>query len=144
MSASEEIRFREFLDERDLKFTSERRLILEEAFRIHDHFEADDVELGLRSRGYRVSRASVYRTLPLLVESGLLREVYSAEKHSHYEHVFGHKHHDHLICTSCGRTIEFSDWELEQLQEQICEKHRFDARSHKLEITGICDNCREK
>lgn len=142
MIAKEVECFREFLATKELKFTQERRLILEEVFRIHGHFEADDVALGLRERGERVSRASIYRTLPLLVESGLLRDVYSAEKHSHYEHVFGHRHHDHMICTSCGTAIEFSDPEIEALQDRICELHGFEAKSHKLEITGICDKCR--
>jgi Fur family transcriptional regulator, ferric uptake regulator len=144
METTEQTKFREFLQQRELKFTTERRLVLEETFRIHDHFEADDVALGLRSRGERVSRASVYRTLPLLVESGLLREVYSSEKHSHFEHIFGHRHHDHLICTTCGQTIEFHDWEIEELQQRICERHDFLSTSHKLEIIGLCRDCAGK
>ncbi|MEW6230397.1 MAG: Fur family transcriptional regulator, partial [Bacillota bacterium] len=99
---------------------------------------------GLRDRGRRVSRASVYRTLPLLVKSGLLRDVHSSEKHSHYEHIFGHRHHDHLICTKCGRTIEFNSPMIEKLQTEICNQHGFWATGHKLEITGLCDACRAK
>ena len=109
MESAEEKMFRQFLDGDGLKFTPERRLILQEVFRNHRHFEADDIVIGLRNRGSRVSRASIYRTLHLLVGSGLLINVYSAEKHGHYEHTFGHDHHDHLICTECGRMIEISD-----------------------------------
>lgn len=141
METAETERFREFLLGAGLKLTHERTLILEEVFRIHRHFEAEDVVLGLRERGHRVSRASVYRALPLLVGSGLLRDVHSAEKHSHYEHVFGHDHHDHLICTVCGRTLEFSDPRIEQLQTETCERHGFRLTSHKLEITGVCGEC---
>ncbi|MHB0913292.1 MAG: Fur family transcriptional regulator [Armatimonadota bacterium] len=142
MQSSEEKRFREFLETQALRFTTERRLILKQVARIHEHFEAEDVVDGLRRRGDRVSRASIYRTLPLLVESGLLREVHSSEKHSHYEHIFGHDHHDHLICTVCGRAIEFSDGKIEELQERVCRMNGFDAVSHKLEIIGVCAGCK--
>lgn len=141
MEAAEEKMFREFMTRQGLKCTQERQLILREVFSIHQHFEADDIIFGLKRRGVRVSRASIYRTLPLLVESGLLREVHSSEKHSHYEHIFGHEHHDHLICTKCGRTIEFTDDRIEALQDRVCERHGFLPTSHILEITGVCGDC---
>ena len=139
--SNEELRFREYLTEAGLRCTSERRLILEEVFRRHDHFEAEDIVLGLRGTGVRVSRASVYRTLPLLVESGLLRQVHSDEKHGHYEHIFGHDHHDHLICARCGNTIEFKDEGIEKLQDRVCARHGFTPANHRLEIHGICAAC---
>jgi Fur family transcriptional regulator, ferric uptake regulator len=144
MQTAEEKKFREFLKGEGLKFTSERRRILEEVFRIHEHFEVDDIVIGLRGRGERVSRASVYRTMPLLVGSGLLRQVHSAEKHSHYEHIFGHDHHDHLICRECGRAIEFSNQEIEELQARVCGRHGFLPATHRLEIFGTCSKCRRK
>lgn len=137
----EELTFREYLADAGLRFTSERRMILQEVFRRHEHFEAEDIVLGLRQLGQRVSRASVYRTLPLLVESGLLRPVHSDEKHGHYEHVFGHDHHDHLICTRCGATIEFRDDGIERLQVRVCAQHGFRPAHHRLEIIGICAAC---
>ncbi len=137
----EELTFREYLTEQGLRFTSERRMILAEVFRRHEHFEAEDIILGLREHGFRVSRASIYRTLPLLVESGLLRSVHSDEKHSHYEHVFGHEHHDHLICTRCGKTVEFKDDGIEQTQNRVCADHGFTPVHHCLEIVGICADC---
>lgn len=143
METNEEKVFREYLHDQGLKVTPERQMILEEVYRIHEHFEADDVLIGLRGRGNRVSRASVYRTLPLLVEGGLLREVHSAEKHSHYEHIFGHAHHDHLICNQCGSTTEFAEHEIEEMQTRICLEHGFMPTSHKLEIIGICKDCSE-
>lgn len=144
METAEQRRFKVFLQGVGLKFTRERRLVLEEVFRNHGHFEADDIVMGLRGQGRRVSRASVYRTLPMLVRSGLLRDVHSSEKHSHYEHVFGHHHHDHLICTGCGRAIEFTSPVIEKLQIEICSQHGFQAAGHKLEITGLCDACRAR
>lgn len=144
MASSEKERFRDFLRGEGLKLTRERCLVLEEVFRNHTHFEADDIVMGLRKRDRRVSRASVYRTLPLLVKSGLLRDVHSSEKHSHYEHVFGHHHHDHLICTECGQVIEFTSPMIERLQDEVCNRHGFLAVTHKLEITGLCDVCRSR
>lgn len=138
---NEETKFRQFLGDEGLRLTPERRLILKEVFRHHDHFEAEDIVAGLRGRGWRVSRASVYRALPLLVGSGLLREVHSNEKHSHYEHTYGHDHHDHLICSECGDTIEFSDPAIERLQERICSMSGFSPTGHKLEIVGVCAKC---
>ena len=144
MQRSEEDIFEQYLESRGMKYTAERKSILNEVFCIHGHFEAEDVVMGLHAKGIRVSRASVYRTLPMLVDCGLLREVYSAEKHNHYEHVFGHEHHDHLICTRCGREIEFSNQLIEDLQDRICEKHNFKPISHKLEISGLCSQCQAK
>lgn len=141
MDTPEQKRFREYLTENNLKLTSERRLVLDQVFAIHGHFEAEDVVMGLRDQSLRVSRASVYRTLPLLVDSSMLRVVYSADKHSHFEHVFGHEHHDHMVCVKCGQTIEFCDPRIEALQSAICEKTGFRSSTHKLEITGTCSSC---
>lgn len=141
MRSGEERQLAEYLRDKGLKFTPERRLILEEVRRMRNHFEAEDIVSRIRERGRRVSRASVYRTLPLLVDSGLLREVHSMEKHSHFEHIFGHEHHDHLICKVCGKTVEFLDPQIEELQDRVCAEHGFQLDFHKLEITGICGKC---
>lgn len=133
--------FREYLGGEGLRLTSERITILREVFSRHDHFEAEDIVMGLRGRGTRVSRASVYRTLPLLVECGLLRCVHLGEKHGHYEHTYGHEHHDHMICSRCGRTIEFKDDEIERLQDRVCAAHAFAPDGHRLEISGVCAEC---
>jgi Fur family transcriptional regulator, ferric uptake regulator len=144
MASEEQRRFAEFLRNEGLRFTQDRRLILAEVFAVHGHFEAEGIVAGLKRKSLHVSRASVYRTLPLLVESGMLRQVYSSEKHSHYEHIFGHEHHDHLVCTKCGRTMDFLEPKIEELQEFICRTHDFHPTSHKLEITGVCSSCASK
>ena len=136
--------FREFLAKRGLKLTPERRLILEEVFRQHDHFEAEELLFRMRQRKVRVSKATLYRTLPLLVKAGLLREEVFGERHLHYEHVHGRKHHDHLLCLSCGKIEEFFDETMEQLQEQICARHGFAPTGHTLEIHGYCKDCRKR
>jgi Fur family ferric uptake transcriptional regulator len=133
--------FLRFLKSEGLRFTSEREIILNEAFSIHEHFEAEDLVFSIRRHGHRVSKATVYRTLALLVQSGLLREVIFGERHSHYEHVFGHKHHDHLICLKCGKIIEFSDQTIERLQKSVCGRYRFEPVRHRMEIMGTCEDC---
>ena len=102
-------RFSEFLQQQGLKLTSEREALVREIFSIHYHFEADELLFKMKQNNVKISRATVYRTLELLVKSGLVRRVHLGEDHYHYEHVSGNSHHDHLICTACGMVIEFHD-----------------------------------
>jgi Fur family transcriptional regulator, ferric uptake regulator len=137
-------RFQEFLQQQGLKLTSERTSLVREIFSIHYHFEADELLFKMKEKGVKISRATVYRTLELLVKSGMVRRVHLGEDHYHYEHVTGNSHHDHLICTTCGGVIEFHDAELERLQMAICDKKKFTPTFHNLQILGVCDPCRRK
>jgi Fur family ferric uptake transcriptional regulator len=133
--------FARYLRARGLKFTKERQSILQAAFATHSHFEVDDLLFQLRNSNQRVSKATIYRTLPLLVQSGLLREVHDDDKHTHYEHIYGHAHHDHLICLDCGKIIEFNNSVIESLQNELCKQHEFTAVKHRYEILGYCREC---
>lgn len=137
-------RFQTFLSSQGLKLTRERTGLLREIFSTHYHFEADELLFKLKEKGAKISRATVYRTLELLVKSGMVRRVHLGEDHYHYEHVRGDSHHDHLICTMCGTVIEFVDDELERRQHEICEKKKFTPTFHNLQILGICESCRKK
>ena len=137
-------RFQTFLRDQGLKLTSERTALVREIFATHYHFEADELLFKMKEKSVKISRATVYRTLELLVKSGLVRRVHLGEDHYHYEHVSGDSHHDHLICTTCGAVIEFNDAELEARQLAICEKKKFTPTFHNLQILGICDACRRK
>lgn len=135
----------EYLKQKGLKFTPERRTILEAACAMDTHFEADEVFLRLRQGGSgRISRATVYRTLPLLEACGLIRKVVFTDKHTHYENVYGGTHHEHLICLNCGKVIEFYRQPLEDTLEAIAHENKFKALAHKLEITGFCEQCIRK
>ncbi len=136
--------FREFLNKRSLKFTRERELVLDEVFSFHGHFDPEEIMISMREKGIRVSKASIYRTLPLLLESGLIEQVEKNNKHAHYEHTFGHGHHDHLICLKCGKVIEVFSPELEAIQDELCRKKGFKGIKHTLEIKGYCRNCNQK
>ncbi|MEJ2684684.1 MAG: Fur family transcriptional regulator [Candidatus Sulfobium sp.] len=133
--------FRDFLGRKGLKLTRERMSVLREVFSFHDHFDPENLYLRIRGSGLKASRASVYRTLSLLVESGLVRLSMRTERGNIYEHRFGHGHHDHMICNSCGKIIEFYSEKLENIQDEICDNNKFDGVSHTLEIRGICERC---
>jgi Fur family transcriptional regulator, ferric uptake regulator len=135
-------RFQEFLEQQGLKLTSERSALVREIFATHYHFEADELLGKMKDKNVKISRATVYRTLELLVKSNMVRRVHLGEDHYHYEHVSGNSHHDHLICTTCGNVIEFHDEVLEQRQREICERKKFTPTFHNLQILGVCDSCR--
>jgi len=134
-------RFRDYLKSKGLKLTRERIEILKEISSLKTHFDIDGLYSILQKKKSKVSRASLYRTVPLLIESGLVEEIKTIDRHTFYEHVFGKKHHDHLICLNCGRIIEFYSEKLERLQDQICAQEGFKGIRHLLEIQGYCKKC---
>ena len=136
--------FLAWLRGRGQRVTGERLALFDEVFAQHGHIDAEELLTAMKARGLKISRATVYRTLELLVKSGLVRRVHLGEDHYHYEHVSGNSHHDHLICTTCGAVIEFHDEELEQRQREICERKKFTPTFHNLQILGLCDACRRK
>lgn len=133
--------FARYLKRENLKMTRERRLILKEILNSGTHLEAEDLMMNFRKRGERVSRATIYRTFDLLLKAGYIVKSDFGQSHYHYEWNFGLKHHDHLICNQCGTVIEFSDPELEELQNKICSRHNFSVTSHTLQIFGLCSRC---
>ena len=141
---TEKERFSNFLKERGLKFTPERKIILEGVFSLHKHFDTEELYGKLRKQGKHLSRATIYRTLPLLVESDLIRETLRCQGRISYEHIFGHKHHDHMICIKCGRIVEFRSEGIEKFREAICKKYGFKAVEHRLGIKGYCKRCQSK
>ncbi len=140
MQKAQEI-FARFLEEKGLKFTSERKTVLREISALKRHFDIEAFYLTLREKGVKVSRASVYRTVPLLVECGLMEEIKTIDTHTYYEYTFGRDHHDHLICMNCGKIIEFYSEKLEHLQDEICRKENFNGTRHILEVQGYCKKC---
>lgn len=134
--------FRRVLVRRGLHYTRERIEVLREVLRSHDHFDANELHGRLQRRKARVSKATVYRTVALLSESRILREVFHSPQGARYEHVYGHEHHEHMICLACGKVIEFGSPGLERIQEKACRENRFEPVRHHLEILGYCQRCR--
>ena len=133
--------FSNFLKHKGLSVTKQRSLILDQVFRNHNHFEAEEIVEALKKRELRVSRATVYRTLTHLEDCNLIRKVDLGHGHSHYEHILGHEHHEHLYCEKCGKIIEFTDPILENRIKKISESNRFKLASHTVQIFGICKEC---
>ncbi len=140
----EEIKFFNFLKSKGLKFTRERQLILKEIFSMHKHFDAEQLYDKIKRARGDVSRATIYRTLPLLLEANLIKETLRCQNKIRYEHIFGHLHHDHLICIKCGKIIEFNENRISNLVKLICKKYHFDLKEYRLGIKGLCKSCKKK
>lgn len=138
-----EERFTQFLQKHGKRITQQRRLIVEQVFSHHDHFDADELLEHLRELIQRreVSRPTVYRTLGELVEAGLLRKMVLGGR-SVYEHDYGYPRHDHLYCQMCNKLIEFHSAAIEEVRDRVAEQHDFQVLSHRMFVTGICADCR--
>jgi Fur family ferric uptake transcriptional regulator len=140
VSDSPEEKFREFLEIRGEKLTEPRRILIRHIFDSHKHFDADELVADLREAGRRVSRSTVYRTLRLLVEAGLLRELRLTNR-SAYEHDYGYPSHDHLHCTECNAVVEFRNDEIQKLRDAISQEQGFRPVGHRFVISGVCSAC---
>ena len=133
-------RFLDFLTRKHLRLTAQRRAILESAFSTQRHFTAEELLTWAHRRDPSVSRATVYRTLPLLTESGLVREMDFGQDRKFYDPNYAeHPGHSHLICEDCQRIIEFESPQIEQLGEEMGRKLGFTVTAQRLQITAHCD-----
>jgi len=137
-------KFEEFLKLKELKYTSERKLIVKTILSFRKHFNVEELFEKLRKEGNYVSWATIYRTIPLLLKSGLITETLRCQGKTSYENIFNKKHHDHLVCISCGKIIEFYNEKIEKLQEEVCRQHNFVPIEHRLGIKGYCEDCYKK
>ncbi|MDP6739963.1 MAG: Fur family transcriptional regulator [Planctomycetota bacterium] len=137
-------RFERHLQDEGLRLTAQRLRVLERVFGTHEHFSAETLFGWLRADdGPSVSRATVYRTLELLASGGFVTVLDTGRGEMLYEHSLGHTHHDHLVCTRCGRIEEFREAQIEKLQKDVARKHRFELTGHVLRLTGICRSCQK-
>lgn len=136
--------FKNFCKTNNLRYTPERELIIDEIYRTHDHFDVDNLFLRIKNKHpkTKLARGSIYRTIPLLIESGLLRESLAQEGRICYEHTLGHTHHDHLKCIKCGKIFEFYNETIDQAQDILCKKLKFKMTSHMHVIYGYCSKCK--
>jgi Fur family ferric uptake transcriptional regulator len=129
------------LRERGHRWTAQRQLIAEVAFESHEHFTADELLAMCQKLDRSVSRATVYRTLAVLEQEGFVEGLDTGDGSRRFEHVLGHEHHDHMVCTACGRILEFRDDELEARQELAARRRGFRITSHSLKLFGLCSSC---
>ena len=133
--------FSEFLEQKDLKLTSQRRTILRQAIQADGHFSAEKLLLYSKKADPTISKATVYRTLALLKESKILEEQDFGEGKKLYERAQGRKHHDHFVCIHCGKIIEFENDQIEHLQDTEAKRHTFQIVYHSLKLFGFCKDC---
>jgi Fur family ferric uptake transcriptional regulator len=138
-------KFGEWLATQGQRLTAERRIIVEEIFADHEHFDVDRVvgRLTQRNDGRRVSRSTVYRAIAMLEEAGLIRKIARADGRDLYEHDYGYPQHDHLICRKTGKLIEFHSPELDEILRKVAAEHGFRIEGHRLEVYGLsAEACR--
>ncbi|WP_242356708.1 Fur family transcriptional regulator [Anaeromyxobacter sp. SG64] len=134
-------RFERFLAGKDLRLTEARAAIVEAALAREGHYPIDELIADLKQRGIRGSKATVYRTLPLLAEAGILEPAILAGETRSYETTFGRHHHDHLRCGRCGKVVEFEFEAFEILQREVATRYGFRLESHHHELIGTCSEC---
>ena len=134
--------FRTYLREHNLPVTAQRVAIADIILGTDRHLSAEDIANELKAQGSNAGTATVYRTLEVLVKSGLVVERDFGEGFKRFEASRGVPHHEHLICTSCGRVTEFRDERLERMTTVLAETHDYTRQRHRLVIHGLCGNCR--
>ena len=134
--------FRTVLRKEGLKITPQRIAVLKEVIKDKGHRECEDIFLAIKRSKTYVSRATVYRTLDILVQNQFIRKLNLGDGRARYENKINSLHHDHLICVICNKIIEFVDQDIEMLQEKIAKKYQFSLTRHVHQLFGICKECR--
>lgn len=135
---------RKFIAEKALKSTKQREIIADIFFNTKVHISLDELLFKVRRKSPKVGYATVYRTMKLLVECGLAAERHFGDGQSRYEPASEEGHHDHLICTECGKIIEFENQVIEDIQAEVAKEKNFVVTNHKLELYGVCNKCSKK
>ncbi len=136
--------FRAFLQKHDYKITKNRLDLIDVVANYKKHFEIEELVNYIQNTQKLASRATIYRTVKLLIDFGIIKEIIKQNNKTIYEFYASEEHHDHLVCTSCGAIIEFFNEDIEKLQEEICKEHKFLPTHHRLEIFGLCEKCQKK
>lgn len=134
----------EHIQSKGLRRTNQRDLILEIFLSNEAHLTSEDLHTLVHKTDPTVGLTTVYRTLKLLTEAGLAREVGFGDGKTYYEHHFNHEHHDHMICTQCGTVIEFMSPDIEKLQDQMAVNFGFKPTHHSLRMWGVCSACQNQ
>ena len=139
------LKFKSFLAENQLRITSQREAIIETVFSTNQHFTAEQLLEWAQARDRSVSRATVYRTLPLLTQSGLVREMDFGKDHKFYDPNYAeHPNHSHIICQDCEKIVEFESDKISKLEDEISHQLGFSVQTQRLQITGACEELKKR
>jgi len=142
MSSSDTLK--KVLKKEGLRYTLQRQAIWDELYASDEHRDAEEIYLALYNSGLKVSRATVYRTIDVLVKNNLVRKLDLGDGRARYENKMDTAHHDHLICVQCGKIEEFMDNVIENQQEVIVENFGYRLIRHIHQLFVICDECGSK
>ena len=132
-----------YLRQNRLKKTHQKDLILDTFLKTEGHLSVEDLYELVKMKDKKIGIVTVFRTLKSLTACGIAREINLGDGLTRFEHSYHHPHHHHIVCTECNKAIEFISPELESIQDQIVRRYRFQPVHHRLQIFGICENCRE-
>ena len=141
---SPRIDLRAIIKQEGLRYTTQREAVWRELQSSDSHRDAESIYFTLRGRGINISRATVYRTIEILVKYNLVRKLDLGDGRSRFESKLGSGHHDHLICTKCGRIDEFVNDEVEELQKSIAVENNYVLSNHIHQLFGLCENCQNE
>ena len=130
------------LQNEGLRYTSQRQIVWDEICKTDEHRDAEEIYFTIRQGGQKVSRATVYRTIDVLVKNNLVRKLELGDGRNRYENKLDSSHHDHIICIQCGKINEFMDEDIERLQDEIAKKYQFKIVRHIHQIFVLCKDCR--
>jgi len=133
--------FIEYLRDNGLSMTPQRKVIVETFLETEGHFSAEELCTLVKRKMPELGQATIYRSLKLLVDSGLADAIDPGDGMTLYEHSYGHAHHDHLICVTCGKKVEMCDEAIEERQEQVAAEHGFTLTRHRMYLYGLCGDC---
>ena len=129
------------LKKEGLRYTQQRQSVWDELCATNDHRDAEEIYLAIGQSGLNVSRATVYRTIDVLVKNKMVRKLELGDGRARYEHKVNATHHDHLICIQCGKIEEFMDEVIESRQDEIVKKFGYKLGRHIHQLFIICSEC---
>ena len=134
-------KFIQYVVNKGLRNTEQRRQVLDVFLATEKHLTVQELYDLMRKKHKGIGYATVARTIKLMCESGICRQIDLGDAFLHYEHKFGHEHHDHLICLKCGKFKEIYSPKLEKIQDELVKKYGYVQEKHKLDIFGLCPGC---